>query len=302
MRALVTGAAGFIGSHVVDALLEDGEDVSIVDHLRRSPRPWLTQALNRGAQLHVADVRNLDGLRTAFEAARPDVVLHLAAQVDVRRSVADPSYDAQVNVAGTVAVLEAALHVGARRVVLASTAAVYGDPTHTPTDESAAIRPLSPYGTSKAAAEWYLGQYARLHGLSTLALRMSNVYGPRQDPHGEAGVVAIFSGAAAAGQPVTVFGDGRQTRDYVFVGDVVRAWVAAARSDAAGALNLSTGTETSLLELVDLLGLEHELAEGRPGEIGRSCLDPSAAERALGWRAETPLEAGLSRTREAVLR
>jgi UDP-glucose 4-epimerase len=277
-----------------------GAEVAIVDHLRRSPRPWVGRALHDGVQLHVADVRDLAGLRRAFETARPDVVLHLAAQVDVRRSVADPSYDAQVNVAGTVSVLEAALRSGAQRVVLASTAATYGDPDRTPTGEAAPIRPLSPYGTSKAAAEWYLGQYARLHGLSTLALRMSNVYGPRQDPHGEAGVVAIFCGAAEAGRPVTVYGDGRQTRDYVFVGDVVEAWIAAARSDTEGALNVSTGTETAVLELAELLGLEHELAPGRPGEIARSCLDPSGAEAALGWRAHTPLADGLRHTRTAV--
>jgi UDP-glucose 4-epimerase len=300
MRALVTGGAGFVGSHLVDGLLSEGADVAIVDHLTKSPRPWVTRALNDGAQLHVADVRDLAGLRRAFEAARPEVVLHLAAQVDVRRSVADPSYDAQVNVAGTVSVLEAALQAGARRVVLASTAATYGDPEELPTSEEAPSRPLSPYGTSKAAAEWYLGQYARLHGLSTLALRMSNVYGPRQDPHGEAGVVAIFCGAAQAGEPVTVYGDGRQTRDYVYVGDAVRAWIAAAQADALGALNISTGTETEVIELARLLGLEHEFAPGRPGEIERSCLDASAAARALGWRAQTPLAEGLRRTREAL--
>jgi UDP-glucose 4-epimerase len=302
VRALVTGGAGFIGSHLVDGLLEAGDEVAIVDHLARSPQPWVTRALHHGAaQLHVADIRELSGLRTAFEAARPDVVLHLAAQADVRRSVADPSYDAQVNVAGTVSVLEAARHVGATRVVFASTAAVYGDPDRTPTPEDAPIRPLSPYGTSKAAAEWYLGQYARLHGLSTLALRMSNVYGPRQDPHGEAGVVAIFCGALESGTGVTVFGDGQQTRDYVFVGDVVRAWIAAARSDAQGSLNVSTGTETPVLELATLLEVEHELAPARAGEIARSCLDPSAAELALGWRARTDLADGLALTRRAVM-
>jgi UDP-glucose 4-epimerase len=301
VRALVTGGAGFIGSHLVDGLLEAGAEVSVLDHLTRSPRPWVTRALNHGAQLHVADIRDLAGLRTAFEAARPEVVLHLAAQVDVRRSVADPSYDAQVNVAGTVSVLEAAIGVGAERVLLASSAAVYGDPDHEPTSEDAPVQPLSPYGTSKAAAEWYLGQYARLHGLSTLAMRMSNVYGPRQDPHGEAGVVAIFCGAGEAGEPVTVYGDGRQTRDYVYVGDVARAWIAAAASDVQGALNVSTGTETSVLDLVGLLGVDHVLAPGRRGEIRRSCLEPSAAETALGWRAEMPLEEGLRRTRRATV-
>jgi UDP-glucose 4-epimerase len=296
VRVLVTGGAGFIGSHVVDALLDRGAEVAIVDHLRRSPRPWVTAALSRGASLHVAEVQDLDALRVAFAAARPEIVMHLAAQVDVRRSVADPAFDAQVNVAGTVSVLEAARAAGARRVILASTAAAYGDPDALPTPEHAPVAPLSPYGTSKAAAEWYLAQYSRLHGLSTLALRMANVYGPRQDSHGEAGVVAIFAGAALESRAVDIYGDGHQTRDYVFVGDVVRAWVAAAEADVTGALNVSTGTQTSILELVAELGLRHRFVPGRPGEITHSCLDPSAAERTLGWRARVRLAEGIRLT------
>lgn len=296
MRVLVTGGAGFIGSHLVDALLDRGDEVALVDHLRRSPRPWLAAALQRGARLHVADVRDLNALRRAFDASRPEVVMHLAAQTDVRRSVADPAFDAQVNVAGTVSVMEAAREVGTNRVLLASTAATYGEPELIPTPEDIPTAPLSPYGTSKAAAEWYLAQYSRLHGMSTLALRMSNVYGPRQDPDREAGVVAIFAGAAIAGRPVTVFGDGCQTRDYVYVGDVVSAWLAAAGSDAMGALNISTGVELTILDLVHELGLEHEFAPDRSGEITRSCLDPSAAARVLGWRARLPLSEGLRRT------
>jgi UDP-glucose 4-epimerase len=296
VRTLVTGGAGFIGSHLVDALLDRGHDVALVDHLRRSPRPWIVAALQRGARLHVADVRDLNALRRAFDASGPDVVMHLAAQTDVRRSVADPPFDAQVNVAGTVSVMEAAREVGARRVLLASSAATYGDPEIIPTTEATRSAPLSPYGTSKAAAEWYLAQYSRLHGMSTLALRMSNVYGPRQDPSGAAGVVAIFAGAAVEGRSVTVFGDGRQTRDYVYVGDVVRAWLAAASSEAMGALNISSGVELNLLNLIEELGLQYELAPGRSGEITRSCLDPSAAARVLGWRAEVPLREGLQRT------
>ncbi len=300
MGVLVTGAAGFIGSHIVDALLERGDNVTIVDHLRRSPRPWVAEALRSGAQLHVVDVRDLDKLRGAFEAVRPEVVMHLAAQADVRRSVADPAYDVQVNVAGTVSVLEAARHVDARRVLFASTAAAYGNPEQVPTAEDAPLAPLSPYGTSKAAAEWYLDQYARLHGLSTLSLRMANVYGPRQDPHGEAGVVAIFAGASVAGQAVTVFGDGRQTRDYIYVADVVDAWLTAADSTAQGALNLSTGAEVSVIELVRELGLPHKLAPARVGEVARSCLDPSAAKRVLGWSAQVGLAEGLRRTLAAL--
>jgi UDP-glucose 4-epimerase len=296
MRILVTGGAGFIGSHLVDALLDRGDEVAMADHLVRSPKPWFGEALLRGAQLYVADVRDLNAIRPAFAAARPEIVLHLAAQADVRHSVTDPSFDAQVNVAGTVAVLEAAREVGARRVVMASTAAVYGDPAEIPTGEDAPIAPLSPYGTSKAAAEWYLAQYRRLYGISTLALRMANVYGPRQDPRGEAGVVAIFCGAAASGGRATVFGNGAQTRDYVYVDDVVAAWLAAAGSDITGALNNSTGIETSVRELAEALDLAYDFAAGRPGEIERSCLDPSAAATRLGWRAAVSLENGLRRT------
>jgi UDP-glucose 4-epimerase len=296
MRVLVTGGAGFIGSHLVDALLDRGAEVSMADHLHRSPQPWFGEALLRGAQLYVADLRDLPALRPAFAAARPEVVLHLAAQVDVRQSVADPAFDAQVNVAGTVSVLEAAREVGARRVVMASSAAVYGDPSDLPTREDASIAPLSPYGTSKAAAEWYLAQYRRLHGISTLALRMANVYGSRQDPQGEDGVVSIFSGLAASGGRATVFGDGRQTRDYVFIDDVVEAWLAAATSDVTGALNISTGIETSVRELAEALDLAYDFEPGRVGEIERSCLDPSAAAAQLDWRPVVPLANGLRRT------
>jgi UDP-glucose 4-epimerase len=227
-------------------------------------------------------------------------VMHLAAQVDVRRSVADAAFDAQVNVAGTVAMLEAARAVEVPRVLFASTAAVYGNPERVPTDETQPIAPLSPYGTAKAAAEWYLQQYARLHGLSTLSLRMANVYGPRQDPHGETGVIAIFAGASAEGRSVAVYGDGRQTRDYVYVSDVVDAWISAADSDATGALNISSGVEVSVLELVEGIGLEYELAPARPGEVARSCLDPTQAQRVLGWTARVPLPEGLRRTRDAL--
>ena len=215
--------------------------------------------------------------------------MHLGAQVDVRRSIADPAFDAQVNVAGTVSVLEAARDASAHRVLLASTAAVYGNPRAIPTVEDAPIAPLSPYGTSKAAAEWYMAQYRRLHDMSTLALRMANVYGPRQDPHGEAGVVSIFCGIAAAGGRATVYGDGRQTRDYVYVSDVVEAWLIAAESEVTGELNFSTGEETSVLDVLGELDLEYDLAPARPGEIRRSCLDtilgrPRAA-RLAGARA-----------------
>jgi UDP-glucose 4-epimerase len=214
----------------------------------------------------------------------------------VRWSVDDPSTDAHQNVGGTAAVLEAARHAGVRRVVLASTAGVYGDPDRLPVDEETPLAPLSPYGAGKAAAESYLALFSRLHGLSTLSLRMSNVYGPRQNPHGEAGVVAIFCAAATEGRSVTVYGDGTQTRDFVYVEDVAEAFAAAGSSREQGAINVSTGVETSLTELAAVLGLETVQQPGRLGEIRRSSLDPGAASRRLGWTARTPLAEGLRRT------
>jgi UDP-glucose 4-epimerase len=301
VRALVTGGAGFIGSNLVDALLAERAEVDVLDDLSTGRHENLEQALAGGARLHVATVAEPDEVAGVCGAARPDVVFHLAAQIDVRQSVEDPAFDATINVTGTINVLEAARRSGARRIVLASTGgALYGDAETIPTSEDAPLRPLSPYGTSKAAAESYLSLYERLHGLSTVALRLANVYGPRQDPHGEAGVVAIFCGAAHTGLPATVFGDGRQTRDYVYVGDAVAAFVAAARASVTGALNVGTGHETSVVDLAATLGVETVHAAARPGEVARSCLDASAAADALGWRAETSLQDGLRRTLEAV--
>ena len=297
-RALVTGGAGFIGSHLVDALLARGDDVTVVDHLAERRLPNLAGAT--AARLVRGDVREVEAMADVFAAARPEVVFHLAAQIDVRRSVADPAIDAFVNIGGTASVLEAARRSGARRVVLASTAGVYGEPPALPTPEDAPLQPLSPYGAGKVAAESYVELFSRLHGLSGLALRMANVYGPRQSPSGEAGVVAIFCGAAARGEAARMFGDGRQTRDFIYVGDVVDAFLAAGDADVQGALNVATGRETSLLELGAALGLETAAGPGRLGEVRRSCLDATAAARALGWRARTPLAAGLERTLAAL--
>jgi UDP-glucose 4-epimerase len=298
----VTGGNGFIGSHLVDALLAEGDEVVVVDHLVRGHTDNLAGALERGIELVRADVTDVGAMLAAFEAHHPDVAYHLAAQIDVRRSVEDPSTDAHVNVGGTAAVLEAARHTGTRRVVLASTAGVYGEPRQLPVVEATPLAPLSPYGAGKAAAESYLELFRRLHGLSTLSLRLANVYGPRQDPHGEAGVVAIFCGAAAEGQPVTVYGDGTQTRDYIYVADVVAAFTAAGRADLEGVVNIATGRETSVSELAQQLGLEPRFAPRRAGEVARSCLDPAAAAERLGWRAQTPLGEGLERTLRAVER
>jgi UDP-glucose 4-epimerase len=297
MKVVVTGGAGFIGSHVVDALLAAGATVHVLDDLSSGRPANLAMALDRGAELHTADVTDEDETTRVMTLAGPRVVIHLAAQIDVRRSVDRPAFDATVNVAGTAAVLEAARRAGVERVVLASTAAVYGRPDKLPTPERATLRPLTPYGAAKAAAEAYLDLYRRLYGLSTLALRMANVYGPRQDPHGESGVIAIFNGAAAEQRPVTVHGDGHQTRDYVHVDDVARAFLLAAATAATGAVNIATGHETSVRQLAELLGVEVLQGPGRVGEIPRSCLDTAAARRRLGWSARTPLRSGLASLR-----
>ena len=293
MRALVTGGAGFIGSNLVDALLERGDQVSVVDNLSTGRR----ENLNGGATFHEASITDAARMTALLADERPEVVFHFAAQVDVRRAVADPAFDAEVNVGGTAVMLEAARIAGARRFVLASTGgAIYGETDRIPTPEDEPTAPLSPYGASKAAAETYLTLYRRLHGLSTISLRFSNVYGPRQDPLGEGGVIAIYCHAAGGDRRVRVFGDGRQTRDFVYVGDVVAAMLAAAEHDVGGAYNVGTGQETSILELVDRLDLEATFLPERPGEVRRSVLDPSAAREALGWEPVTALGEGLRRT------
>jgi UDP-glucose 4-epimerase len=299
VRTLVTGGAGFIGSHLVDSLVADGAEVHVLDDLSTGSRRNLAMALARGARLHVADVTDGTAVATVARDVRPDVVFHLAAQIDVRRSVCEPAADAWVNVAGTATVLEAARQAGARRVVLASTAATYGDPECVPITEQTATRPTSPYGVSKLAAEAYMRLYERVHGVSTAALRLANAYGPRQDPHGEAGVVAIFCDAAATGRTATIFGDGLQTRDYIYVADLVAAFRAAGESTATGVFNIGTGEETTLLALAREVGVRTSHAPPRAGEIVRSCLDPSRARRELGWSAEFSLADGLGNTLQA---
>ncbi len=310
MKALVTGGAGFIGSNLVDALLARDDEVTVVDDLSTGRRQNLDGALAAGARLVELDIRDGAGLSDLLGEARPEVVFHLAAQIDVRRSVAEPAFDASVNVGGTANVLEAARLAGAGRVVFVSTGgAIYGEGEGKalPLGEGAAVEPLSPYGQSKFAAEGYLALYERLYGVSGVSLRLGNVYGPRQDPLGEAGVIAIFCGRLGAGERPTVYGDGRQTRDYIYVGDVVAAALAAAESEASGPINVGTGIETDVLELARRLGelggvdsFEPELAPPRPGEVQRISLDASRAERELGWRAETGLAEGLRLTLDAV--
>ena len=307
MRALVTGGAGFIGSNVVDALVERGDEVTVLDDLSTGRRENLEAALAAGAKLIVGDITSPNDVSPAFADARPDVVMHLAAQIDVRRSVADPEFDLGVNVGGTIKLLEAARAAGVRRFAFASTGgAIYGegDGRTLPLDESAECRPDAPYGQSKLAAEGYLGLFSRLHGLETVALRFGNVYGPRQDPLGEAGVVAIFCGALLEGRSPTVFGDGLQTRDYIYVGDVVSAFLGAASSGAVGSFNVGTGIETNVLELGAALaaaaGVDFapEMAPPRAGEVRRIAIDSARATRELGWTAATDLDSGLAKTLE----
>jgi len=310
MRSLVTGGAGFIGSNLVDALLARGDEVTVVDDLSTGRRANLEGALAAGAELAELDVRDGEALRKLAEGRRPEAVFHLAAQIDVRKSLADPAFDAAVNVGGTANVLDAARAAECGRVVFVSTGgAIYGEGEgqQLPLAEDAPIAPLAAYGQSKYAAEGYLALYERLYGLSGVSLRLGNVYGPRQDPLGEAGVIAIFCGALREGRRPTIFGDGSQTRDYIYVGDVVAAALAAAGSEAAGPINIGTGRETSVLELVEALrelggsdGFEPELAPARAGEVQRIALDASRAERELGWRPETDLTEGLRLTLNSI--
>jgi UDP-glucose 4-epimerase len=311
MIALVTGGAGFIGSNLVDALLDRGAEVHVVDNLSTGRAENLDAARRRGIDFHHVDICDAGRLRDIFAVARPDIVFHLAAQIDVRKSIEDPVFDAQVNVLGTINVLEAARNAGVGRVINTSTAgAIYGDVDVIPTPETVEPKPMSAYGQSKYCAERYCGWEERLYGLSAVTLRYGNVYGPRQDPHGEAGVVAIFAGRLLDGQPPVVFGDGRQTRDYVYVADVVAAnLAAAAHPETRGEFNIGTGTEASVLEVITALreaaGLSEEewqpqFAPARPGELERSCPDVTRAREELGFTAETSLREGMRLTLEAV--
>jgi UDP-glucose 4-epimerase len=301
MKALVTGGAGFVGSHVVDRLLADGHEVAIVDNLSTGR----TALVNPAASLHVCDIRSAR-LSAVFEAVRPDALVHVAAQAAVPRSVVDPLLDASVNVLGTIALLDGARRAGVRRVVYISTGgAAYGDTEVLPTPEDHPTRPTSPYGVSKVSAERYLDCWAGLTGTPALTLRLANVFGPRQDPRGEAGVVAIFSARLVHGDPCLVNGDGEQTRDYVYVGDVADA-VARALADSAvtGVVNIATGIGTSVNELYRRLaalgGVTVPARHGpaKPGEQRHSVLDPSRAKQLLGWMPMTTLDEGLGRTFE----
>jgi len=311
MRSVVTGGAGFIGSHLVDALAARGDDVLVLDDFSSGKRENIAGAVDAGAEVIELDVADAQAMFDAIGTFRPDSVFHLAAQIDVRRSMADPGFDARLNVVGTVNALEAATRAEAGKFVFTSTGgAIYGEGAERagelPFSESARCEPFSIYGQSKLAAEGYIDLYARTRGLPATVLRLGNIYGPRQDPATEAGVVAIFCDLGRDGGRPTVFGTGEQTRDYVHVADVAAALLAAEAADDGGPVNVGTGVETSVLDLVRLVGeafgrddFEPEFAPAREGEIDRTVLDTAGAAERLGWRAERTIETGLQQTIEA---
>jgi UDP-glucose 4-epimerase len=298
MHIVTTGGAGFICSHIVDAYVQLGHEVTVIDDLSSGRR----ENLNPKARFVQADVRSPEAARV-IEELRPDVLNHHAAQMDVRKSVADPRFDADVNLLGLINLLEASRKAGVKRVVFASSGgAAYGEQDVFPAPESHATRPASPYGVAKVASELYLSCFQQMYGLPFVALRYANVYGPRQNPHGEAGVVAIFASRALAKQPCTIYGDGLQTRDFVFVADVVRANVAALTTDFVGAVNIGTGREidinTVYAQIARAAGFPTPAthAPGKIGEQRRSSIDPAFASKVLSWRPEVGFETGIDRT------
>ena len=308
MRSLVTGGAGFIGSNLVDMLLERGDEVTVIDNISTGRRENLDGAIEKGAELIESDITDAQDMLDICRRVRPERIFHLAARIDVRRSVQDPAGDAHTNVVGTINMLEAARQAEVGRFINTSTGgAIYGDTDNVPTPEDQPPKPKAPYGLSKFCAENYCDLYGRLHDLSTVTVRYGNVYGPRQDPLGEAGVMAIWCGKLLRRERPTVFGDGRQTRDFVYVGDVAASNLAAAEAEApSGAYNIGRGEETSLLEVLDVL---RDLADGpfdpehapeRKGEVKRSSLVVDRAREDLNWEAKVSVREGLEQTVEAL--
>ncbi|MDR0343730.1 MAG: NAD-dependent epimerase/dehydratase family protein [Nocardiopsaceae bacterium] len=295
MRVLVTGGAGFIGSHLTDSFLARGDEVVVVDDLS-SGRP---DRLDSAAVLHKASITDAESLTAIVAASAPELICHLAAQIDVRASVESPALDAHVNLLGTVNVLEAALAAGSRVLFASSGGALYGREAPVPSPEEVPPAPESPYGVAKLCAEQYIGLYNRLHGTRHSVLRFANVYGPRQDPAGEGGVIAIFCAAALAGRDPVIYGDGTQTRDYIYVGDVARCFLAAADRGRSGVWNVGTGAEVTVLELAGVIArlaghpITPHFAPARPGELLRSAVASGRAARDLGWWPATGLADGV---------
>jgi UDP-glucose 4-epimerase len=300
---MVTGGAGFIGSHLVDALLERGHRVAVLDDFSTGKEDNIASALDAGATLFRADVSETPEVAEAVGSFQPEVIFHLAAQMNVRKSVADPSFDARTNIEGTINVLEAARRASACVINVSTGGAIYGDTDIVPTPESVDPVPEAPYGQSKYCAERYVRLYGNLFGLRAATVRLGNVYGPRQDPLGEAGVIAIFCGLLEDGGRPTVYGTGRQTRDYVYVRDVITGLLAVLdHPDAHGEYNIGTGRASSVLDIIEALepyaddDFAPEFADARTGEIERSCLDVTLAREELGWSSETDLTGGLRDT------
>lgn len=300
MKILVTGGAGFIASNIVDAYVKEGYQVAVIDDLSSGRKEFI----NPKVKFFQEDIRNGNDIETIIKTVKPDIINHHAAQISVRNSVTDPIKDAQVNLLGLLHLLEPARKYGVKKIIFASSGGVvYGEADKIPTPESyLPLQPLSPYGVAKLASENYLYFYLRTYSINYIALRYSNVYGPRQNPHGEAGVVAIFSRKLLRGEPAVINGDGNQTRDYVYVGDVVNANLQAARTDINGAYNIGTGKETDVNEIykgvASAVGADKEPIHGqaKPGEQKRSCLDNTLAGKALHWKPQVNLTRGLKQT------
>jgi len=300
MKILVTGGAGFIGSNVVDALVKDGLEVTVLDNLSTGKE----ENINPEVKFYNVDLLDLESLELAFREFKPDVVNHHAAQIDVRKSVEDPAFDAEINIIGSINLFELSINAGVRRIIFSSTGgALYGEPSKLPASEDTPIEPLSPYGVAKYCTENYLNYFKRLYGIERVILRYANVYGPRQDPLGEAGVVAIFTGKILKGEKPVIYGDGTQTRDYIYVEDIVKANVLALEGKE-GIYNIGTGKETSVNELVEIFSkvlgreIKSEYAPPRKGEASRISLDGEKAKRELGFVPKYSLEEGIKKTIE----